>query len=34
MPKVEFLHSIGRSGLAVFNQDPEALERDLENARR
>jgi len=34
VPKVEFLHSLGRFGVPVFNQDPEELEWDLENARR
>jgi len=34
VPKVEFLHSLGRFGVPVFSQDPEELERDLENARR
>jgi predicted HTH domain antitoxin len=34
LPRVQFLHSLGRFGVSAFGDDPEELERDLENARR
>jgi predicted HTH domain antitoxin len=34
LPKVQFLHSLGRFGVSAFGDEPEELERDLEYARR
>lgn len=34
LPKVQFLHMLGRFGVSPFGDEPEELERDLENARR
>lgn len=34
LPKVQFLHSLGRFGVSPFGDEPEELEGDLENARR
>ena len=34
LPKVQFLYSLGRFGVSPFGDEPEELERDLENARR
>lgn len=33
LPKAQFLDSLGRFGVSPFRDDPEELERDLENAR-
>lgn len=34
LPKVQFLRSLGRFRVSPFGDEPEELERDLENARR
>lgn len=33
LPKAQFLYSLGRFGTLAFGDEPEDLERDLENAR-
>jgi predicted HTH domain antitoxin len=34
VPRVTFLFLLGQHGLSPFGEEPEELERDLENARR
>jgi predicted HTH domain antitoxin len=34
LPHLQFLHPLGRFGVSAFGDEPEELERDLENARR
>lgn len=33
LPKSQFLYSLGRFAVSPFGDEPEELERDLENAR-
>jgi predicted HTH domain antitoxin len=34
VPRVTFLFLLGQHGLSPFGEDPDELERDLENAQR
>jgi predicted HTH domain antitoxin len=34
VPRVTFLFLLGRHGLSPFGEEPDELERDLDNARR